>query len=268
MVGSGDHRNVRSPMQWTDGPNAGFTTGVPWQQLNGNYPQYNVLVEQQDPGSLLSWYRQLIDVRNQTPALRRGTHDPLFSSNSAVLAFVRRHETQTVLCLVNTSPYALGGFTLTGSAQSLTPGEHALVNLLDLDDTFDITVCPDYTIDGLSLAGHEVAIYEFESDTDVQPGDSGLPGASLRIERNFPNPFNPVVTIRYTMPMRSHVRLGIYDIAGHAVAVIRDDVQAAGTHEARWHGVDRRGLPLSAGVYFVRLDAGGESRMSKVTLAK
>ena len=42
MIGSGDHLNIRSPMQWTDGTNAGFTTGTPWQPINGNYPQYNV----------------------------------------------------------------------------------------------------------------------------------------------------------------------------------------------------------------------------------
>jgi len=260
MIGSGAHENIRSPMQWTDGPNAGFTTGVPWQPINSNYQQYNVLVEQQDPGSLLNWYKRLIDVRNQAPALRRGTHDPLASSASPVLAFVRRHEQQTVLCLANTAPNAHGGITLTGSASSLVPGDHTLINLLDLGDTLDITVSPAYEITDLSLAGHEVAIYQFGSATGVESG--------LRLERSYPNPFNPSTTIRHSLPARSHVRLGVYDVAGREVAVIQDGVRAAGSHEVRWDGADRRGLSLAAGVYFVRLDAGGETRMSKVMLVK
>ncbi len=103
MVGSGDHRNIRSPMQWTAGTNAGFTNGHAWQAINGNYAQYNVAVEDVDTGSLLSWYRRLIGARNRTPALRRGTHYPLTSSASPVLAFVRRHEQETVLCLANSA---------------------------------------------------------------------------------------------------------------------------------------------------------------------
>ena len=220
----------------------------------------------QDPGSLLEWYKRLIHVRNGSPALRGGTHDPLASSASQVLAFVRTHEQQTVLCLANTGAGALGGITLTGSAGSLEPGEHRLVNLLDPGDTLDITVSPTYQITGLSLAGREVAVYEFADSTGVGPEDP--PPTGLRLGQSYPNPFSPSTTFRYSLPAQSHVRLGVYDVAGREVAVIQDGVQTAGSHEVRWDGTGREALPVGAGVYFVRLDAGGETRTSKTMLIR
>lgn len=268
MVGSGDHLNIRSPMQWSAGANAGFTTGTPWQTINSNYAQYNVAVEDLAPGSLLEWYKRLIHVRNESPALRGGTHDPLASSASPVLAFLRRHELQTVLCMANTSHNAIGSITLTGSAGSLEPGDHSLINLLDPGEAFNITVSPAYQITGLSLAGHEAAVYELAGAAGVDPGDGAQPEAGLRLGQSYPNPFSPSTTIRYSLPARSHVRLGVYDVAGREVAVIQDGVQTAGSHEARWDGAGRDGMPLGAGVYFVRLDAGGETRTSKTMLVK
>lgn len=267
MVGSGDHLNIRSPMQWTAGTNAGFTTGTPWQTINGNYAQYNVAVEESDTGSLLDWYKRLIHVRNASPALRRGTHDALECSASPVLALVRRHEQETVLCMANTASNALGNITLTGSVVSLVPGEHTLVNLLDPGDTLDITVSPAYEITGLSLAGHEVAIYQFADSTSIDSGDEGH-GLGPRLEQSYPNPFTPSTTISYSLPARTHVRLSIYDVAGREVAVLEDETRAGGAHEVSWDGANSDGLSLGAGMYFVRLDAGGETRTSKVMLVK
>jgi glycosidase len=268
MTGSGDHLNIRTPMQWTDGPNAGFTTGTPWQGINANYEQYNVAVEELDPESLLNWYKRLIHVRNQSPALRRGTHHALASSASEVLAFVRHDDQQRVISIANTAPYALSDVTLTGSALSLEPGDHALINLLTPGDTLDVTVSPAHEITGLSLAGHEMAVYEFEISTDVEPDHGALWGGGLRLGQSYPNPFTPSTTIRYSLPTRSHVRLGVYDIAGREVAVLQDGVRAGGSYAVGWDGENAQGQPLSAGMYFVRLDAGGETRTSKVTLLK
>jgi glycosidase len=268
MTGSGDHLNIRTPMQWTDGSNAGFTTGTPWQTINGNYAQYNVLVEGQDPGSLLSWYKRLIGVRNRTPALRRGTHDPLSASAPPVLGFVRRHEGQTLLCLANTAPNALGSITLTGSASSLVPGDHSLANLLVPGDTLTITVSPAYEITGLSLDGYEVKIYEFVIATGVGPGDGALPEVGLRLEQNYPNPFNPSTTISFGLPGESHVTLSIYDIRGKRVKTVRNEIVPGGNREAMWDGRDEQGEGVSSGIYFYRLTAGDRTLTRKMVLLK
>ncbi|MBU0742037.1 T9SS type A sorting domain-containing protein [bacterium] len=268
MVGSDAHEYIRSPMQWTDGPDSGFTTGTPWQAINGNYEQYNVLVEESDSGSLLNWYKQLIRVRNQSSALRHGTYQPLTSSASPVLAFVRSDELQTVLCLANTSDIAQGGVTLTGTETSLVPGDHEIVDLLDPADTRTITITPGFEISNLSLAGHEVRAYEFEIVTGADPGLGDLPETGLRLDQNHPNPFNPSTTIRYALPARSHIRIGVYDVTGREVAVLQDGVQGEGGQEVHWDGADRKGQALGAGMYFVRLEAGDEIRFTKMMMVR
>ncbi|HSG28523.1 MAG TPA: alpha-amylase family glycosyl hydrolase, partial [Candidatus Krumholzibacterium sp.] len=171
MTGSGAHENIRTPMQWTDGSDAGFTTGTPWEPVNSNYEQYNVTVEDQDAGSLLSWYRKMIGVRNAAEALRRGTHVSLASSVSPVLAYLREYGQEKVLCIVNTASNPLGSITLTGSSSSLVPGDQRLENLLVAGDTLDITVDPEYGISGIDLAGYEVAVYRFVTGTVTGTGD-------------------------------------------------------------------------------------------------
>ncbi len=79
---------------------------------------------------------------------------------------------------------------------------------------------------------------------------------------------SPSTTIRYTLPVAAQVRLGIYDVAGREVAVLKNEQQSAGAQEVRWNGEDEAGQAVSAGVYFVRLDAGRETRYSKITLVK
>jgi len=172
-----------------------------------------------------------------------------------------------VLSLVNTSPGSLGGITLTGNAASLEPGEHTLVNLLKDGDTLQVTVTPDYEIVGLSLDGREVAVYEFAESTGVDPGGDPT-RTGLHLERGYPNPFTRSTTIRYSLPVRAHVRLGVYSVAGREVAVLRDTEQGQGSHEVKWDAFGSSGRDLVAGVYFLHLDAGGETRTSKVMLMR
>ncbi len=269
MIGSGsDDRFKRSPMQWTGETGAGFTTGTPWQPINTNFPQYNVQVEDQDSQSLLTWYKQLIQVRNQAPALRRGTYTALTSSVSSVLAFLRSEGSQTLLCLINLSPSAQNGVIVTGTTNSLTPGSQSIIDLLDPTDNPMVFITPSYQITDFDLGSFEVRVYEFENTSGVDPGRNDLPEMGLRLKPNVPNPFNPSTTISYFLPNRSHVRLGVYDLAGREVAMVLDEVQLAGNQDVRWDGVDRNGRPLGSGVYVMRLDAGGETKLSKMLLLK
>ncbi len=268
MIGSGAHEYIRSPMQWTNGANAGFTTGSPWQSINSNYQQYNVLVEDADPGSLLSWYRRLIGVRNGTPALRRGTHTPLASSTSQVMAYLRGYEQQNVLCMANTADHALGSITLTGSASSLEPGNHTLINLLVPGDTMNITVSPSYEISGLSLGGHEVKIYEFEVLTGTEPGGGAPPDAGFRLKQNYPNPFNPSTTIMFDLPRAEHVNLSVYSIKGELITTIIDEHMTEGRKEVSWSATDSTGRAVSSGVYCYRLVSGDFVQTRKMVLLK
>ncbi|NOY99757.1 MAG: DUF3459 domain-containing protein [Chloroflexi bacterium] len=91
----------RSPMQWDDSLNAGFTTGDPWLPVHPDYVRRNVAAQLDDPASLLNFTRKLIALRRENPALRRGDFVPLTTSPRGVMAYLRQMESQTVLVALN-----------------------------------------------------------------------------------------------------------------------------------------------------------------------
>lgn len=89
-----------------------------------------------------------------------------------------------------------------------------------------------------------------------------LPGA-LALEPNYPNPFNPATTLRYSLPATGHARLAVTDALGREVAVLADGVLNAGAHTARF---DAAALP--SGLYMARLVSGGATVTRGMLLAK
>jgi alpha-glucosidase len=80
----------RTPMQWTAGPQAGFSTNPhTWLPIPPNYTTINVAVESRAPGSQLNWFEQLIALRRDIPALHSGTQTMLDTTNPDVLSYVR-----------------------------------------------------------------------------------------------------------------------------------------------------------------------------------
>lgn len=92
----------RTPMQWTDEPNAGFTQGDPWLPLGADYPVINVAIQRKDPESLLLFYRRLLTLRRHEPALSIGNYVAV-SAGEAVLAFQRCHGNKTFTIVLNLS---------------------------------------------------------------------------------------------------------------------------------------------------------------------
>ncbi|MCW5850516.1 MAG: alpha-glucosidase [Anaerolineae bacterium] len=93
----------RSPLQWSDAPNAGFSPpGVPtWLPVNPNYAEgVNVAAQTGDPVSLLHFYRRLLRLRRETPALVSGDYHALHAQSQDYLAFLRRDEMSGQTCLV------------------------------------------------------------------------------------------------------------------------------------------------------------------------
>lgn len=93
--------NARTPFQWSDGANAGFTTGKPWFVVNPNYKEINATAEMKDPDSVFNYYRKLIKVRQETQALATGTYKDLDPSNNTVYAYTRTLHNQRYLVAVN-----------------------------------------------------------------------------------------------------------------------------------------------------------------------
>ncbi|MEN4042771.1 MAG: alpha-glucosidase [Anaerolineaceae bacterium] len=93
----------RSPMQWDDSPHAGFSAGVPWLPVHPNYVQRNVAAQQANPSSLYHFYRRLLALRKQVPALVEGVFLPLTYDPRLVLGYLRQTVDQTVLVGLNFS---------------------------------------------------------------------------------------------------------------------------------------------------------------------
>ncbi len=91
----------RTPMQWTGDANAGFTTGKPWLRLNKDYPRRNVAAQHADPNSVLNFHRQLLRLRRDSLALRRGSYKPLIHKPVNGLAYLRQSPEQTMLVALN-----------------------------------------------------------------------------------------------------------------------------------------------------------------------
>lgn len=95
--------NARTPMQWSDEENAGFTTGTPWLKVNPNYVDINVSIQQDDPDSVRSFYKNLIALR-KNPEYKEtvvyGALEPVWEDRSNLMAYYRKGE-KTLLVIGN-----------------------------------------------------------------------------------------------------------------------------------------------------------------------
>ena len=92
--------------------------------------------------------------------------------------------------------------------------------------------------------------------------------ATFTLHQNFPNPFNPITTLRYDLPSNALVTLNIYDMLGREVAQLVNITQQAGFKSVQWDGSDSMGKPVSAGVYLYQIQAGEFVKTKKMVLLK
>ena len=92
--------NARTPMQWNDGPQAGFTTGTPWMPVIPNYTAINAASQVHDEDSVFSYYKKLIHLRKETPVIVDGAFEMLLPEDEEIFAYHRADDSQilTVIC--------------------------------------------------------------------------------------------------------------------------------------------------------------------------
>ena len=89
--------NARTPMQWDDSSQAGFTTGTPWIAVNPNYREINAKAETADPNSVFHYYKKLIALRKQTPIMVYGKYEPLFEDSEDWFVYTRTLDQEKLL---------------------------------------------------------------------------------------------------------------------------------------------------------------------------
>ncbi len=111
-----------------------------------------------------------------------------------------------------------------------------------------------------------IDIYDPAPNAAGQPGDPVIGNFILR--QNYPNPFNPATAISYQLLAISQVDLLIYNLRGQKVRTLVQARQPAGRYEVKWDGRDDGGRPVPSGVYFYRLQAGGQAATRKMQLIR
>ncbi len=104
-------------------------------------------------------------------------------------------------------------------------------------------------------------------DVGVDDPNQGLPD-KFALAQNFPNPFNPLTAIRYSVRDRSKVTLTVYNLLGQEVRTLVDEMQEPGYRQVQWDGRDHHGRTVSSGLYLYRLRAGNFVQTKKMILMK
>ncbi|MEK8128251.1 alpha-glucosidase [Paenibacillus filicis] len=143
--------NSRTPMQWDDSPNAGFSTGTPWIKVNPNYKEINVKRDLEQPNSIYRYYQQLIALRKANKVMVYGDYLDLSAGDPHLYVYTRTWEGERWLVILNHADHDTA-FTLPDGFED---GKQELV-IANYDD-----VHRDDRIAQLALRPHEARIYRF-----------------------------------------------------------------------------------------------------------
>jgi trehalose-6-phosphate hydrolase len=95
--------NSRTPMQWDEGANAGFTAGKPWLEMNPNHTRINAKSAMTQPDSIFAWYKRLIALRKQSDLVALGSYRPILEDHQQVFGYFREYGDDSLLVLANFS---------------------------------------------------------------------------------------------------------------------------------------------------------------------
>ena len=90
----------------------------------------------------------------------------------------------------------------------------------------------------------------------------------LSLDGNYPNPFNPVTTIRFGLPQSRNVRITVVNLLGQEITELVNGWRDIGRHEVSWQGLDQNGKPVATGMYFTVLSDGNKIIVQKMLLLK
>jgi len=119
----------RTPMQWDDSANGGFSTDEPWYPLNPDFDTVNVAAQMAEDESLWNVYNDLIDLRNANSALRTGDFTEVTSASRKVMSYLRANDEQSVLVIINMDDFPVTEYALSLASSPLS-GEVNAVSLM------------------------------------------------------------------------------------------------------------------------------------------
>lgn len=141
--------NARTPMQWDDSANGGFTSGTPWIRVNPNYPEINAAQAVKDPDSVFHYYRRLIQLRKKYPIMVYGIYDLILEDHEQINAYTRSFKGEQWLVICNFSGEE-ADFQMPAEVE-MTRQELIIANL---------EVDPTENISSFTLKPYEARVYQ------------------------------------------------------------------------------------------------------------
>lgn len=160
----------------------------------------------------------------------------------------------------------------------------SLVYLLDIAYTIEEMLYDDsnksentglaYYKYGLNITSRESALYTINSlwdriflNSEISDGYTYQTPATIRVS-NYPNPFNPTTTIKYSLPQSGMIQISLYNIKGQWIKDLINEDKIMGNYKLVWDGTDAGGRSVSSGIYFVRAKTAGRYVNHKIMLLK
>lgn len=100
-IRNGSRDNARTPMQWDQSKNAGFTSGIPWLTVNPNYKEINVVSSKEDSNSIFNYYKKMIEIRKNTELVKTGVYKDINPRSRFIYAYERRNGSELLLVVSN-----------------------------------------------------------------------------------------------------------------------------------------------------------------------
>ena len=159
--------------------------------------------------------------------------------------------------------------TVTNAWEELTFDFSSHIGLPEAIGIDQIVVFPDFNLEGRTqdniIYFDNISFYSNSVGIDNR-NETFAQGFAL--DQNFPNPFNPVTTLRYDLPEDALVNITIYDMMGRVVSNLVSSQQNAGYKSIQWNATNNQGQPVSAGLYLYTIQAGKFRQTKKMVLLK
>lgn len=230
---------------------AGTTTGVIVSSDNGiNW----------DTAGLSA--QQVYSLASDGKDLLAGTNKGLFKFTSSWKDLSSNYSGQTFLTV-----YAYNKVLYAGAMDSVYPYYNVIYSMNNGTNWIEINeglgnVYPYQFIDygNYLFITTTIGVYRYTLINDVQDEEKSI---AYSLAQNFPNPFNPITTINYSIAKEGNVKLSIYNVIGSKVATIVDEYKPAGSYSVQFNGVN-----LASGIYLYRLESGDFNEARKLILLK
>jgi len=161
---------------------------------------------------------------------------------------------------------------MTVSEGSVNASQMYMISGLEQGQLYLISATNDLydTIEEVFTSNAMMSVKNFQFSSSPLTADEDIDQVPARfvLAQNFPNPFNPVTTLRYTVPEQDLVYISVYNMRGNLVKNLVNTSQSPGIKTVRWDATDSQGNTVSAGVYLYKIQAGNFSQTKKMILLK